>query len=595
MALERKKEKILKGIAASPGVAHGPALVFIKKKLEIPSYTVPDNQRPEEIARFEQAIMETRRQLSELRAEIAQKLGEEEALIFDAHLMVLEDRAFLEETVREFNETGENIEFVFERVASRYAEAFSHIDDAYIKERVGDIQDVSQRVLHNLLGAARQSLSQLAEPRVIAAQDLTPSDTATMDKNKALAIVTDAGSRTSHTVLMARSINVPAVVGLRAITAEVESGDILLVDGFDGVVIVNPSEESLGRYGKVKREHELIQQKYQTAAHLPAQTKDGHRVKILLNIDGFEDVRKLAECGAEGVGLFRTEVVFLRNSAFPDEDQQYEIYRRVSENMAPRPVVIRTLDLGGDKITPSPFFNYQEANPFMGYRAIRFCLDHMPLFKEQLRAILRAGAHGNVKVMYPMIGRVRELKQANAVLEEAKQELAERGAEFNPDIEAGIMIEIPAAAAVADLLAEHCQFFSIGTNDLIQYLLAVDRVNDRVSHLYEPNHPAVMRVLKNVAEAARKKNLPVSVCGEMGGDPLYLGPLIGLGITELSVVPQSLPEIKYLLRNMTAESARELAGVVLDAPDTQEIYRLVRQFYLDHLGADVQMDHTAGN
>ncbi len=578
-----KKEVVLQGIAASPGVAHGPSFVFLQKELEIPLYQVDEVNRASEIKRFEAALMDTRGQISKVRQEVAAKLGEAEAQIFDAHLLVLDDRALIEETIEEQKETGFNIEYCFHAVAKRYIEAFGNIDDEYIKERVTDIRDVTKRLLQTLMGQSGSSLNRIGGPKVVVSEDLAPSDTASIEKGSVLAIVTDAGSRTSHAVIMARSLQVPAVVGLHDVTQKVENNETLLVDGYDGLVIINPSEQTLFRYGRIQQKRQTIQRVFEGVLALPSQTLDGRPFKLVANIAGPEDIEGVLKNGGEGVGLFRMEGVFIKGDKFPPEEEQFQIYRQVVESLKPRPVVIRTLDLGGDKRVSGLYFVENEANPFMGFRAIRFCLEHKELFKDQLRAILRASAFGKVRIMYPMISGVQELTQANQVLQEAKQELRARQQDFDPTVEIGSMIEIPSAAATADLLAEHCQFFSIGTNDLIQYMLAVDRVNDRIAHLYEPTHPAILRTIRSITETAKARNIKVSVCGEMAGDPLYVPLLLGLGADELSMAASILPEVKFFLRNIKMSEAEELAREALREAEPKVTYNRLRRFYNERM------------
>jgi phosphotransferase system enzyme I (PtsI) len=579
-----KQEVVLQGVPASPGVAHGTAFVFLQKELEIPVYQVDVEHRVTEILRFEEAIAQTRAQIGKLRAEVASRLGEQEAQIFDAHLLVLEDNALIDETVNELKETGYNIDYCFHAVAKRFIEAFGKIDDEYLKERVTDIRDVTRRVLLNLLGHSSVTLGRLGGQRVIVSEDLTPSDTASFDKGSVLGLVTNAGSSTSHAVIMARSLQVPAVVGLNDVTARIDNGDHVLVDGYAGLVIVHPTDPTLFRYGKIQERRRDIRKVIEAVIPLPCETTDGSRLTMLANIGGPEDIEDAQKFKVEGVGLYRTESLFIRRDRFPDEEEQFEAYKQVAEALRPRVVTIRTLDLGGDKRTSAMHFTQVEENPFMGFRAIRFCLEHRDVFREQLRAILRASAYGKVKIMYPMISGVGELIQANLVLEEAKRELRAKQLAFDAEIEVGSMIEIPSAAWTADQLAAHCSFFSIGTNDLIQYMLAVDRVNDRVAHLYEPAHPAVLRAIQHVIEAARPRGLKVSVCGEMGGDPLFAPLLVGLGASELSTAPAGLPEVKYLLRSMSMTEARNLATTVLQQSDPKISLKMLRRFYTEHMG-----------
>ena len=539
-----QKEITVQGISASQGIAYGEVFVYLLSDVEVPSYQVDASKRIEEVARFDQALLTTRQQISKIQDEVEKNLGKAEALIFDAHLLVLEDQALIGETIREFETSGCNIETCFNKISARYIQAFSEIDDEYLRERAGDIRDVAQRVLQNLLGQAENSLSKLAEKRIVVANDLSPSDSASIDRSAALGIVTDGGSKTSHAVIVARSMKVPAVVGVRNLTKRVKSGDWVLVDGYDGLVIVNPTEQTLFRYGKIKSDKKSFEQRLLEANRRPPVTLDGVTVTLQANIEKVDEVGLVKEYFAQGVGLFRTEYLFLNSSRIPTEQEQFVAYKTVAEGMAPSPVVIRTLDLGGDKpMAGNPELFPEEANPFMGFRAIRFCLENPEIFKDQLRAILMASAHGDVRLMYPMISGADELARANVILAECKTELTARGQEFNAAMKVGAMIEIPSAAVTADLLAKTCDFFSIGTNDLIQYLLAIDRGNNRIAHLYEPAHPAVVRTLKHVVDEAHRAGVPVSVCGEMAGDPAYVPLLLGLGVDALSMTPPLLPAV----------------------------------------------------
>jgi phosphotransferase system enzyme I (PtsI) len=576
----QKPEFIVQGISASNGIAYGEVFLYLKTELEVPAYQVDPEKRVEEIARFEEGLVATRQQITKIKNEVEHNLGPDEARIFDAHLMVLEDQALIAETIREFETTGSNIETCFNNVAQRYIKAFDEINDEYLRERAGDIRDVAQRLLHNLLGEAAHHLGELAERRIVVANDITPSDAAGINRSTAIGIVTDSGSKTSHAVIVARSLKIPAVVGVRDLTTRVASGDRVLVDGYDGVVVVNPTEQTLFRYGRIQTEKKTFESRLMTASRLPAETLDGVHVPLLANIEKVDEAGQAKECQAEGVGLFRTEFLYLNSSHLPGEEEQFATYKAVAEAFAPQPVVIRTLDLGGDKpMAGIPGLIHHETNPFLGFRAIRLCLEHPEMFKEQLRAILRASAYGRVRMMYPMISGVEELMRANAVLAEAREELRRRGERFDENMEVGSMIEIPSAAATADILAQHCQFFSIGTNDLIQYLLAIDRVNDRIAHLYEPTHPAVLRTIKTVVAEAHHHKLLVSVCGEMAGDPIYAPLLLGLGVDELSMSPPSLPAVKYFVRAMKMSDARQLATEALTLAEPKEIYARAEEFY----------------
>jgi phosphotransferase system enzyme I (PtsI) len=575
-----KTEFVVQGISASNGIAYGEIFLYLRTELEVPAYQVDPDKHAGEVARFEQGLVVTRQQITKIKNEVEHNLGPDEARIFDAHLMVLEDEALIAETIREFENTGANIETCFNNVAQRYVKAFDEINDEYLRERAGDIRDVAQRVLQNLLGQAARHLSELAEKRVVVANDITPSDAAGIDRSTAIGIVTDSGSKTSHAVIVARSLKIPAVVGVSDLTTRVATGDRVLVDGYDGVVIVNPTEQTLFRYGRIQTEKKTIESRLMAASRLPAETLDGVHVTLLANIEKAEEVSQAKDCQAEGVGLFRTEYLYLNSSHLPGEEEQFATYKAVAEAFAPQPVVIRTLDLGGDKpMETIPGLIHHETNPFLGFRAIRLCLEHPEMFKEQLRAILRASAFGKVRMMYPMISGAEELARANVVLAEAKEELRRRGERFDENMEVGSMIEIPSAAATADILAQHCHFFSIGTNDLIQYLLAIDRGNDHIAHLYEPTHPAVLRTIKRVVDDAHQHRLPVAVCGEMAGDPVFTPLLLGLGVDELSMSSPSLPAVKYFVRAMKMSDARQLAAEALTLSDPKEIYGRAEEFY----------------
>ena len=575
-----KSELVIQGIAASKGIAYGQVFLYLQSELEIPRYTVDPDKRGAEITRFEQALVVTRQQISQIQAQVTKNLSEEEALIFDAHQMVLEDQALIGETIRDFEKSGLNIETCFNDVAQRYIKAFAEIDDEYLRERAADIKDVAKRVLHVLLGQTAGSLTQLVDKRIIVAHDISPSDAAGVDRSAALGLVTDAGSRTSHAVIVARSMKIPAVVGANDLTARLKNGDWIMVDGYAGVVIVNPTEQTLLRYGKIEKTKKSFESRLMAVNELPAVTLDGVAVTLRANIEKPGEVALVQQYRADGVGLYRTEFLFLSAEKIPTEEQQYAAYKEIVSGLAPAPVTIRTLDVGGDKPLPGdPHLIGPEANPFLGFRAIRMCLQNPEMFKDQLRAILRASAHGKVELMYPMISGVEELDRANALLDEARTELTERKQAFDPKLRAGTMIEIPSAAIAGDVLAEKCDFFSIGTNDLIQYLLAIDRGNNRIAHLYDPAHPAVIRVLRQIVDTGHAKKIKVSVCGEMAGDPLFVPLLLGLGVDELSMTPTLLPAVKFLIRAMKLSDAQQLAAAALAQTDPKKTYALIEAFY----------------
>ncbi len=570
----------MQGISASQGIAYGQIFVYLQSDVQVPTYQVDPDKRIDEVSRFEQALLMTRQQIAKIQSEVEKNLGANEAMIFDAHLLVLEDQALISETIREFETTGNNIEICFDRVSQRYIQAFSEIDDEYLRERASDIRDVAQRVLQNLLGQAENSLSRLAEKRIVVANDLSPSDSASLDRSASLAIVTDSGSKTSHAVIVARSMKMPAVVGVRDLTARVKTGDWAVVDGYAGIVILNPSEGTLFRYGKIQSQKKSFEQRLLDANREASVTKDGVPVVLMSNLEKVAEAGLVRDYFSQGVGLYRTEYLFLNSARIPTEGEQFLAYKAVAEACAPEAVIIRTLDLGGDKpMTSEPNLFPKEDNPFMGYRAIRFCLDNPVIFKDQLRAILMASSHGNVRIMYPMISGVEELVRANAMLDECRAELRARGQPFNENIEVGTMIEIPSAAATIDIIAKECDFVSIGTNDLIQYLLAIDRGNDRIAHLYEPSHPAVLRTIKQIVDGAHQAGIKCGICGEMGGDPMFAPLLLGLGVDSLSMSPPLIPAVKYLVRAMTMAEAKKLAEEALTMVSAKEIFAKCASFH----------------
>ena len=525
----------------------------------------------EEVNRLEKALVQTRQQILEIQRKVSAGMGAQEGSIFDAHLPVLEDRTLLDEVVRVIQEQKVNAEHAFHTVAERYAATLSAIEDDYLRERATDMRDVTSRVLNNLLGLEEQAdLRHLREPCVIISHDLTPSDTAQLDKRNVLGFATDVGSKTSHTAIMARSLRIPAIVGLKDVSGHVESGQYALLDGLNGVLIVNPTDQTLYEYGQLILRQATLQQRLRDLLSEPAITLDGHRVMLLANIEQAADAEQVKANGAEGVGLFRTEYLFLNRGHLPGEEQQYESYRQAAAALKPLPVTVRTLDLGGDKFLAHMQMP-TELNPFLGWRAIRISLQERDIFRAQLRAILRASAEGNLKVMYPMISGLEELKQANALLEEYKAELRQEKIPFDEKLEVGAMIETPSAAIVADCLAKEVKFFSIGTNDLIQYSLAVDRMNEKIAHLYEPTHPAIVRLIKSIVDAAHRRRIRVSVCGEMAGDPVLAPLLLGLGVDELSAAPSLVLPLKFLIRRLKLSEAQTLAALALECESAADI------------------------
>ena len=567
----RSGERIIRGIPVSPGVCRGKILVLGRSQDKIPKIAVAESRLPHEVQRLEQALINTRREILEVQRQVTRALGADDATIFDAHLLVLEDPTLIEEVSRIIFQEKVSAEFAFQQVADKYAKTLSAIDDEYLRERAADMRDVTARILNNLLGRSDDfDPSKLEEPCIIISYDLTPSRTAQLDKKMVLGFATDVGSRTSHTAIMARSMRIPAVVALQTATRELHSGDYALLDGFNGLIIINPTDQTLFEYGQLVRRHVTLEEKLRDVYDKPAVTLDGTRVILSANVEQPADTESVLASGAEGVGLYRTEYLFINRDTLPTEEEQYEAYRQIAAALKPSPVIIRTLDLGGDKFL-SHLQVPQEMNPFLGWRAIRFCLQERDIFRAQLRAILRASVEGNIKLMYPMISCLHELIQANELVEEYKRELKAEGIPFRADIEIGAMIEIPSAALAAEALSKRVKFFSLGTNDLIQYTLAVDRLNEKIAHLYQPTHPAILRLIKMTVDAGHKQGIWVGVCGEMAGDPVLTPVLLGLGVDELSVAPPVVPQIKYLTRRLKMNEAQELAEFALSCEDSQQI------------------------
>ncbi len=576
--LTTKDERTLFGIPASPGVAHGQVFRFLHEEVEVLNYEVKKEDHPQEIARFKDALRVTHNQIQEVREGVAKNLGEKEAGIFDAHLMVLEDKALIDDVENEIKTTGDNVEQCLHRVSQKYYDYFNQLEDVYLRERASDLKDISRRLTRNLIGATGAGTAFLEDPRVLVSEDLTPSDTASLDRSKILAIATETGGQTSHAVIMARASGVPAVVGVRSLTEGLGKGDSLLVDGFEGLVVVNPSETTLFRYGRVGVRRKKLKSLVEEDAKEPALTKDGQPFQLFANADSPEEVKAGIESACEGVGLFRTEALFLRKNEMPTEEVQFLHYRELVKAANPLSVTIRTLDLGGDKVL-NQGEREQENNPFMGFRAIRYCLQNPETFLVQLRAILKASAFGKVKVMFPMISGVGEVIRAKVLLERAKKELKEQSEDFDESIDVGCMIETPSAVTICDLLAREVDFFSVGTNDLVQYLLAVDRVNNQIAYLYEPHHPAVIRSLEQVSRVAKETGKPITVCGEIAGDPHFLPILLGLGFDHLSCAPPLLQELKFFGRRFTYEECRELVNEILTMARPVHIKERLKEFY----------------
>ena len=558
-----QEEKRCQGMAAAPGIARGPVHVFSIESDDVVRYHIDSARIPDEIARFESGLIQTRAQILEMQQQIAEAIGAKDAGIFDAHLLVVEDQTLIDEVLRRLETEHCNVEYAFQEVANRYVESLSKIDDPYLRERALDIQDVSRRVIRNLQGKTPRPFLSIEEPHILIAHNLTPSDTATMNRQDVRGFALDLGSQTSHTAIMARSLGIPAVVGLRDATEILETGMPALIDGYHGLLIIHPSEQTLREYEELEREKGALAARLTKLRETKSTTRDGRHVVLSANIELPDEIDSVLANGAEGVGLYRTEFLYLNQPTLPSEEEQLEIYRGVAERVAPNPLIIRTLDLGGDKISEN-IESGDELNPFLGWRAIRFCLENMQIFKTQLRAILRASVGANIKIMFPMISGLDEVRRGLQALEECKNELRREGHAFDGGLEIGIMIEVPTAAIMADRLAREVDFFSIGTNDLIQYAIAIDRTNERVAHLYEPSHPSVVRLLKMVADAAHANHIWVGVCGEMAGEVLFTPLLLGLGMDELSASATIVPRVKSAVQALTSAECRQLLDEVLE-------------------------------
>jgi phosphotransferase system enzyme I (PtsI) len=572
----QKQERVFKGIGVSPGIAVHQVRILHPQVQHAVQRTITQEEIPLEITRFGEALTATHDQIRVIQKQVAQVLGDEHASIFDAHVLVVDDRTFVEDIIRSIKADMINVEPVLQSVANRYAEMLSKMEDSYLSERAADIRDVTRRIMANLAGETLDQMSQLTDTCIVVAHDLSPSDTASINKNLVLGFVTDLGSATSHTAIMAKALEVPAVVGLHNITTAITADDTALIDGAKGLVYVNPTPARLAEYEKRAAEQEQIISELGTLRDKPPETMDGYLVPLSANIELLEELDAVGARGAKGIGLFRTEFLFLGVKELPDEDEQTAAYERAARSQHPSAVVIRTLDLGADKL-PDNFETTDEVNPSLGDRAIRLCLSHPELFRTQLRAILRASVHDNIRIMYPMISCVTEVVEANLMLRECMDELRCKKIPFNESIQIGSMIEVPSAALVADLIAPHVDFFSVGTNDLIQYTMAVDRGNENVVHLYKPTHLAIIRLIDHITKVSHKHGLWTSVCGQMASDPLLVPLLIGLGVDELSVSPSQAPMIKDVIRKLLYSSASELARQALEAPSAKYVEQLCHE------------------
>jgi len=563
------KNRTLQGIAASPGIVMGPALVLTQGAQVSSRMLYSPQEVAEELERFSRAVDQTEEEMTRLKNEIAEDL-KEHAHILELHLLILRDRMLLEETQRLIHEQNYNAERALQQAFLKIKELFQRIGDKHIRGRIQDVETVYYRLLGHLTGQIGGRLLSSSEPVIVVARDLSPAETTQMDKARVLGFITERGGKTSHTAIIAHSLEIPAVVGLDSATLEIESGDLIILNGLTGQVTLNPDEEAIWAYRTTRNEFEIFKAEVSLGSALPAVTSDGHTNRVLANIEQPEEVSLAHDYGADGIGLYRTEFLYLRQRQLPTEEELFQDYRQVVAAMAPREVTIRTLDIGGDKFL-SPLEYAPEMNPALGLRAIRFCLKEQKIFRTQLKAILRASAYGRVRVMFPLISSPREMQEARQLLEAVQEELRQGKVPFDPKLPVGAMIEVPAAVTLAELLAGYADFFSIGTNDLIQYALAIDRVNKQVADMYQPLHPAVMRMIRDVVQAGLKADIPVAICGEMAGDPLNIPILLGLGVKELSMNPMAIPVVKRIIRMTSLREATEFARQALSKATEVEV------------------------
>jgi phosphotransferase system enzyme I (PtsI) len=552
---QKENFKKLRGIAVSPGIIIGKARLVDRSRVKILyQYLVNEQQASREVDRFKEALHAAKEQIVAVKNKMPEQLRQH-AFILDTHLMIMDDSMFSKATIQTIQSKKINAEWALKKSVQNIERLFTQIEDHYIKERIVDVQYVAERVLRNLVGREQDNLFEIKERVIIVAHELSPADTSSINISKVMGFITDVGGRTSHAAIMAQSLKIPAVVGLETVTHHVHDGTLLIVDGQTGEVIIEPDDDEIILYQEKQLQRERFESSIIRLSHLPAVTVDGRRVAVRANIELLEEVVAAKDNGAEGIGLYRTEYHYLRSPNLPEEGDLFEDYKEVAEIIAPHPVTIRTLDLGGDRVsTGVPLA--KEANPALGLRAIRFSLREVTLFRSQLRAILRASAFGNVQVMFPMISGLQELLDAKAILEEVMSDLEREGLEHDRHIKVGVMVEVPSAVTVADILARHVDFFSIGTNDLIQYALAIDRVNEHVAYMYQPFHPAILRMIRQVVEEARKAQINVDLCGEMAGDPLCVPILLGLGFDDLSLNAARIPIIKKIIRTLSLQESK---------------------------------------
>ncbi|MFN0118518.1 MAG: phosphoenolpyruvate--protein phosphotransferase [Elusimicrobiota bacterium] len=577
---EEQQNIVLKGVAASDGISIGPAFVFEDEDVAIPKWNVPKDRLKNEISRFRFALARTKEEMVGIHAKAIKAFGKSHARLMDAYLLILDD-PFLSKDVVKIIETDQvNAEYALTQIIDRTVKVMENFDDEYFRDRKYDILDVGHKVLRHLMGHEKKSMDSISEPSIVIAHNLTPTDTMNLKDHMVVAFATNIGGKTSHAALLAQSMTIPAVVGMRDITSHVRTGDMLIIDGHEGIIILKPDDEIIKKYRINQQKRKEEERRLEKLRDLPAQTLDGHRITLAANIEVSADVKVALSHGAEGIGLFRTEFLFLNRKSTPTEEEQYESYRLAVRASFPFPVIVRTLDIGGDKLANLGVTGISpESNPFLGLRGIRLCLKFPELFKVQLRAVLRASTEGKIKIMYPMVSGLDELRAANSILQEVKSELRSKQIPFDESMEVGMMVEVPSAALMVDILAREVDFFSLGTNDLIQYSLAVDRVNENVASLYQPLHLAVLRLIDQTVKAGHNiGNKWVGVCGEMASEPELVPILLGLDIDELSVAPSAVPKVKEVIRSSTYAECVQLTREVMNAASLESAQRILRLF-----------------
>src|SRR4030066_1069855 len=585
MAVEQQINKFIQGIGASPGIVTGKAFMVERSKVRAPEKRIQSEQVDDEVKRFLGAIQESRKQLMENKEQILGPEVRRHSFILDVHVMILNDEMLIQDTADTIRKKEVNAEWALDLTLEKLDTAFKAIEDEYLRERRSDLHYVSGRIFRNLLGKKHDDIAKIKGKVILVAHDLSPADTLQMNLKNLAGFITDIGGKVSHTAILARSLGIPAVVGLEVGTSLINGGDLLIMDGDTGEVVINPTEKVSESFLERKRRIKTMEREVLKYASLPAETRDGVRVRLHANIEMVEEVASAKNHGAEGIGLYRTEILYLNRKDLPTEEEHYQIYRRLAESIYPATATIRTLDIGGDKFL-SDYSKSNELNPALGLRAIRFSLKETEIFKTQLRGILRASVHGKLRILFPMISGIEEIRKAKAILEEVKKEFIRAKVPFDRGIKIGAMIEIPSASVTADILAREVDFFSIGTNDLIQYALAVDRINEHVSYLFEPLHPAILRIIRWVVQSGHQAGIPVAICGEMAAEPAHVLVLMGLGLDEFSMNPVSIPKVKKMLRKLRFEETRSLVEELFKFQTASEIERRVRKWMNERLPKD---------